>query len=278
MYSLLAYGLNAAAGAALVQIAALSDPAFVSQNSNWIFYEPYDLCAIYAQGASLTAAQLSASSWNVLNTPQVYPVNLGLVPPSNPQIVDLRQFPVGIPQNEQVQFQASNNLSTGNEWEFGLMFISPRGQSRVLPTPSPTVGNAGRVRAVFTITTALTAGVWTADNIVTVTQLPKGGTYCVSGLYLIAAHSVAYRCNFPRAPLFQGRKLYPGGLVENAYGNVPLRYLDQWMGPLGYFDTTENFQIALLGSTTEASATYTGYLDLIYMGQQLLGQGNMTPS
>lgn len=42
---------------------------------------------------------------------------------------------------------------------------------------------------------------------------------------------------------------------------------------MGYFDTTEFPQIEILAGTTTSSATYTGYLDMTYMGQQLIGQG-----
>lgn len=277
MFHILGYGYNAAAGDTLVQMPALSDPSFVPQNENWIFYEDYELDAIYASGVSLTAAQLFDSTWNSLNVPQIYPVNLLLTPPSNPQVQDQRQYPIQIPQNEQIQAQVSNNLAEGNEYEFILMFISPNGQPRNIPTPASPYGNKGRIKALFTWTGALTAGAWSPDAPVTVPNLIRGGTYCVVGVNIVMANAVAVRFNFPRNGAMSPRKLYPGALVENAYGNIPLMKGAQWMGPFGYFDTTEYFQIAALGTAAEASATYTGYLDLVYMGQNLIGQGGMTP-
>lgn len=277
MFSILAYGQAVAALNSLVQLPALADPAFVPQNSNFIFYEPYRIIGLYGHGVSLTALQLFDTTWNSLNVPQIYPVDLSLNIPANPNVLDYRQYPLDIPMNEQIQVQASNNLAMGTESEALLMWITPPSDPRTIPPPPPPYGNMGRIRALFTTTIALTANAWSPDAAVTVPNLIKGGTYCVVGCQLVAARGVAVRINFPRAPLYQGRKLFPGDLCTAAYGNVPSKLGPQAWGPWGYFDTTEYFQMAVLANTTVASATYTGYLDLIYMGQNLIGQGGMSP-
>jgi hypothetical protein len=277
MFQILAYGADNAAGATLVDTPAIADPAFVTQNGHWIFYEDYELDAVFVNGASLTAAQLFDSTWNSLNVQQLDPVNLSAGIPGNPQIAESLRYPVQIPQNEQVALQLSNNLAMASEYEFGILFISPAGQARNVPSPAAQYGNKGRIKALFTVTTALTAGVWSADSLVVVPNLIKGGTYCVAGVQLYVGAGIAVRCNFPRAPLYQGRKLYPGALTSAAYGNVPQKEGRQWMGPFGYFDTTEFFQVSVLANGTVGSATYTGFLDLVYMGQALIGQGGMTP-
>jgi hypothetical protein len=277
MYQILAFGANNAALASLANTPALGDENFTIQNSNFIFYEQYSMVGVYASGVSLTAAQFNDSTWNSLNTRQIYPVNLSLTPPTNPQIQDLRMNPVDIPMNEQIQVQLSNNLATGNEYEFVLIWMIPKGAIPPQPAPPAPYANTGRILAEFTWTSALTAGAWSSDSVVTVPNLIKGGTYMVVGLRIVMAHAVAYRINFPRAPLNGNRKLSPGGLVENAYGNVPMKEGSMWLGPMGIFDTTEYFQLAALGTATTGSATYTGYLDLVYLGQNLIGQGGNVP-
>ena len=277
MYQLLCFGANNAAGAALVDTPSIPDENFNPQNGHWIFYEDYSLAAVAAVGASITQVQLFDSTWNSINVQQVYPTNLSATIPNNPNVKILTQYPVQIPQNEQVSAQISNNLAMGTEYEFVLMWLLPGGKVMSQPNPPAPFGNAGRVQALFTVTTALTAGIFSGDTPIAVPNVLRGGTYCVAGLQLVVPNGIAYRVNFPRAPLYQGRKLNPGNLVQNAYGDVPQKEGTFWLGPMGYFDTSEFFQIAILGNQAVGSATYTGFLDLIYMGPNLIGQGGMNP-
>jgi hypothetical protein len=272
MFQVLAYGANNAAGAALIDTPAISDPSFVTQNNHWLFYENYELDAVFLNGVSLTAAQLFTPTLNSLNIPQVYPPNLSLAPPSNPQVMDLRQYPLQLPMNAQIAAQLSNNLAMGNEWEFLLLFIAPFGQPRGLPSPAAPYGAMGRIRALFTVTVALTAGVWSPVTPIAIPNLIMQGTWCVTGIELICAHGVAGRMTFPRPPINGTRVLRPGFLTNAAYGNIPLMKGSSWMGPFGYFDTTEFPQLEILAGTTTNSATYTGYIDMVYMGMSLLGQ------
>jgi hypothetical protein len=270
MFQILAYFGSPAAAAVLADLPSVNDPNFTQQQNHFIFTEDYVLKAMAAFGAGLTAVQFNDATWNAINPPQIYPPNLSITPPTNPNVVDLRDMPVTIPLNEQIAVQASNNAG-GADPEYVLIWISPaNGATIPKPQPAPGIGMNGRVRILFTVTTAITAGSWSTDVPIAISQFLKGGTYCILGLNIVAPHCVAWRINFVRAPLYQGRKMLPGGLVENAYGNVPLKYGPGWMGPVGYFDTFEYPQFSLLGSTTEASATYVGYIDALYIGGNML--------
>jgi len=276
MYSLLAYGNAAqAAGATLADTPAVVDPNFSSHNGHWIFTKPYKLYGIAVFGASLTAAQLFDSTYNAINVPQIYPVNLSPTPPSNPQIRDLRSFPIGLPIDEEIALQLSNGLGAGTEAEFGLLWVAPDPSSMQLPPPAGEVGNKGRVLARFTVTTPTTAGLWSADAAIVIPNLLRGGTYTVAGLTLVSVAGVAYRVNFVNQRFTPDRKLTPGNLVENAYGNIPLYQRPDWLGPLGDFDTWELPLLSILGATTAASATYSGFLDLIYRGPGRVEQYQM---
>jgi hypothetical protein len=270
MFHIGAYFAANAAGALLADTPYVTDGVISTRNGHPIFTEDYELCAAAVNGVSLTAAQFSDATWNAINTPQLYPPMLSLTVPGNPQINDFRNWPVQIPKNEEIALQLSNNLGAATEREFGLIWVAPFGKPRMLPAPAPGVGSVGRVRAIFTCTGAITQGVWSSDMVVTITNLIKGGTYAMVGCNLVCALGLAFRWNFVRAPLYQGRKLYPGSLCEAAYGNVPLKEGRNFMGVLGYFDTFELPYISILAATTAGSATYTGYLDLIYMGQNMI--------
>jgi hypothetical protein len=268
---ILAFSASNTGAGALTQIPATPDENFVQQGTgNWRFYEPFNLLA----AATITAAQWIEATWTGINQPQLYPPNLNLNPPSNPQIIDFRQSPIAIPQNEDVGLQLSGGAG-GAEYETGLMFITPQSGVQPIPQSSSPVGSMGRVRMLFNVTLTHTVTQWTPDAKVNVQNLYKGGTYLLLGLTLINAKAAAFRCNFPM-PSYSpgGKKLSPGGLVENAYGNIPLDKGINWLGPMGFFDTNEFFQLACLATATQASATYTGYLDALWMSTQLLGSYN----
>jgi hypothetical protein len=271
MYSLLAYGADNTAGAVLADTPALNDQNFVPVNKHWFFQESYKLVAKAVVGASITAAQLFDSTWNSINVPQIFPVNVSAAIPSNPQIVDLRKFPITIPQNEEIALQLSNNAGAP-EFEFGLLWIAPLADTLQLPSPPSPIGNMGRVQALATATVTLTAGVWSADSQIAIANLVHGGTYCVAGAQVICAQGIAYRLNFPRQMLYAGRKLTPGNLCTASYANVVAKEGADWLGPMGYFDTVQYPYIAILGAANAGPATYTIILDLIYMGPQLISQ------
>jgi hypothetical protein len=270
MYHLLSYYAAQAAGASYADTAFVVDNTISSRNNHPIFTEDYEVAATYVAGASITAARWSDSTWNSISQPEIYPANLSLAVPTNPQVSDMRQWPRQIPRNEEIQAQLSNNLGSSTEPEFVLAWIRPLGFRPSLPQGAAGYGGLSRVRAIFTFTGAITVGVWSSDLVITITNTIRGGTYALVGCNVVCAHGIAYRFNFPRAPLYQGRKLYPGNLVEAAYGNTPQKEGDIWLGELGRFDTFELPLISILAGTTTTSTTYTGYLDLIYLGSGMM--------
>lgn len=268
LFTVLAYWIaanNQAAGVTADSV-AIPDSNFSIRNNHFIFTEQYELKAATAFGATLTAAQIFDPTLNAINIPQIYPVNAaGIIPPTNPNVMDLRDAPIALPQNEEIQINLAGGAG-GAEPDYGLIWIRASGGGApdypIMP-PSLTMP---RVRAIFTATIVLTAGVWSPFVGITFTNPLKGGAYQVNSCMIVCAHSIAFKINFVKAPLYQGRKMYPGSLVENAYGNIPVRSNPGWMGGYGRFNNFELPQISVLGSTTEGSATYTGYMDLTYLG------------
>jgi hypothetical protein len=258
-------GYYASVNAAVTDMAAITtnETNFSARNGHWIFTEQYDLVAAFAAGATMTQAQLFDATYNAVNIPQLYSVNLGITPLTNPNMVDFRDQPWPLPTNEEFQFQ-SNNAGTADQ--YGLLFIVPSGSNPWMQAPPlPTLG-APRVFALVTATVALTTQVWSPFVTLSFSNTLKGGVYQVNGAHWIVAHALAYRHSFPKSPLYQSRKLTPGSLVENAYGNVPLKQGRNWLGVHGWFNYFEPFQVSFLGTTSETSATYTGILDMTYMG------------
>lgn len=233
-------------------------------NAHWIFTEPYDLVAMMGAGATITQLQLFDSTYNAINIPQVYPINLAITPLTNPNVMDLRRQPWPMPMNEEIAMQCSGGAG-GAEADYALIWIRPSNGAG-MPQPAPNTLTTPRLFANVTATLTLTAGVWSPFGTMTFVNPLKGGGYQVNGAYWVVPHALAYKHNFVKAPLYNGRKLFPGSLVENAYGNVPLRFGADWLGPQGRFNNFELPQVSVLGTTSESSATYSGVLDLTYLG------------
>jgi hypothetical protein len=129
-----------------------------------------------------------------------------------------------------------------------------------------------RTMAIFTATITLTVGVWSPLAAITFTNPLRGGAYQVNDTFLVCANGTAFRWQFPKQPLVAGRKLYPGGLCDAAYGNnPPERWRNTWLGGMGRFNYFEPPQIQVIGNATTGSTTYTGYMDMTWLGDMGAG-------
>lgn len=268
MYHIAAYVIaanNQAAGVVADGV-AVTDSALSIRNNHFILTEPYELVAAAAAGATLTAAQIDSPMIDAWNPIQVYPtIAAGIVPPANPNIMDLRNSPVPVPLNEELRFQLAGGAG-GAEADHGLIWLRASGPGAAdfsIPKATP---DRPRFLAIFTATIVKTINTWSPFVAMNFTNPLRGGAYQLNGLMLVCATSLAYRINFVKFPLYQGRKLFPGNLNENAYGNAISRFGPNWLGGLGRFNNFELPQISVYATTTVASATFTGYADLSYLG------------
>lgn len=268
LYTPLAYYIaanNQAAGVVADGVAVV-DPNYTVRNNHFIFTEDYDLVAAFAAGVTLTAAQIDSPMIDAFNPMQVYPTNAAaLTVAANPNVMDMRSNPIKIPLNEEIAFKLAGGAG-GAEADFGLFWIRASGagaQEYAIPTPTK---DMPRFLAVFTCTLTITIGLWSNLAAITFTNSLRGGAYQCNGAWLVCAKALAYRINFVKSPLYQGRKMYPGNLCDTIYGNQILRFGGTWLNGLGRFNNFELPQIQVFGSITTGSATYTGYMDLSYLG------------
>jgi hypothetical protein len=274
-FALLDYNLSAAAaGASNSDMSAVSDPDFSQRNSHYIFTENYWLMAVSLVGASVTRGRFQVPTWNAIGEYNIFNANRSLQPPSNAQIDLYLPQQVPIPLNEEFQIQASNNLGMGTEQENALVWIGTTDWSMNLPRGRLPI----TVRASFTVTP--TINVWSGGQNITLSQSLRGGVYAVVGATVQGTNAVAFRIIFPRYRLYQGRKLRPGWLTQNAVGDVVNNQLQPWIlqwGEWGRFHTFELPQIEVLG-TTAGAVTYQAFLWLVYLGEDvsLLNYGATT--
>ncbi len=271
MHQILAYSALANNGL-LTDMVAIPDESYSARGgttgaNHWIFTENYNLMAVMGAGATITQLQIFDPTLNAINIPQVYPINLGITPLTNPNVMDWRQLPQPLPLNEEIAMQCSGG-GGGAEDDYALIWIMPQGDMSYQAQGQAASLTLPRIFAAVTATIVLTKGVWSASANIVFTNPLKGGAYQINGAWWVIAHALAYKINFNKAWQAPGtnRKMYPGSLVENAYGNVPLRFGTQWMGPMGRFNNFELPKVSALGTTTEAGAVYNGILDLTYLG------------
>lgn len=268
MFHLLAYTNTLAAAATLQSATAAVDPSFTQQGGNYIFTDPFKMLAAYGTGALNTAAQFNVPSLNAIAPLNIYPVNLSITTPANPQIVDYRMRPWDIPMDEQIGIQQTGS---GAEQENMFLWIGTPGWTanwqQYAPPPSGVDSNIGR-RIYINATAATTkvANAWSADAALTFQQNLRGGSYLVVGAYAFVAGVLAFRLNFVRQKQYNSRKLYPGDIVYASYSQVPWREGPNWLGVYGAFHNFEPPLVNVWGNAAGA-ATLTLFLDAIYLGR-----------
>jgi hypothetical protein len=107
MFHLAAYTTAFAGAATLQDMTAAVDGAFTQRNGHLTFTSPMKLLAAHYTGALVTAAQLSVPSINAIAPHNIYPPNLAITELTNPNIQDLRDWPLQLPLEEEIAVQAT---------------------------------------------------------------------------------------------------------------------------------------------------------------------------
>jgi hypothetical protein len=265
MFGISAYGIAALNSATLQDSIHIVDNVFSDRNNHMILTEQYECPAMFASSATITAAQLDSPTVDAFNPFQIFPTNKLLAVAANPNIMDLRKQPVPLPMNEELKIQLSNSAG-GAEQAFALMYLRAIGAGAAQFPIQPATLQSPRFWALFTATITFTVNTWSPFANIAFTNALRGGAYQCNGVQLIAASGTAFQINFVKFPMYAGRKLYPGDLCVAVYGNQPQWRMPDWLGGYGRFNNFELPQIRVLANASVGSATYTGYMDLTYLG------------
>lgn len=257
-FHLAAYTFASTGGLSLKDMTALVDPAFSQRNGHYIFSEPYQLLAGYAIGKTITDVRLNMPSVNAVAYQHVQLVNQSIKPPSPDVMEDYRSNPLQIPQYEEMAWLVSDGGSAA-EQESLLMFISPPGWNRNVPQ------GQSRLTVKATATPNVGAYAWGQQSIITFETTLKGGWYSVVGCECLDTSLLAIQLNFPRMPLFNGRKLFPGTRCIQTPGAWPLFYDRGWVGWWGTFHSFELPQMLAMGYAAGTGSS-TLFFDLVYHG------------
>ena len=259
MHHILAYSASLGAAASEADTAAATDPSFSIRNNHYIFSEPYELIAAMGGGANLTDARLSSPGIDAIAPARIFPSAVGITPPAVTTLMDLRNYPMALPQNEEIKALLSNSAGVAEQDSLYLL-IAPPSWNMNLPR--------GIRRQLIKVTASitLTLGSWSADAALAFADAsPRGGWYTVVGCWGFGTNLAAYRINFVRQPIVQGRKLFPGGFALSGFSGFQAQYLSDNLGPWGQFHTFEPPLVAGFGMVAGAQ-TCTFLLDVIYTG------------
>lgn len=263
-FALLNYNAPAAGiNAVNTDLVAATDPDFTARNGHYTFTEPYNMGGIMPVGASIIRGRFQSPTWNALGEWTIFSANRSLQPISNPQWDLYIGVQPPLPMNEEFQVQLSNNLGASTEIENAGILLLTKDWSPAIPRGIATM----IARASFTLTPTLNA--WSGGSALTLSANLRGGVYVVIGATVQGTNAAFFRLIAPRYRLYNGRKLRPGGPIQNAIGDTLSNQYDPWQMQMGEwirFHTFELPQIEVFG-TLASSTTYQAFLWLVYLGE-----------
>lgn len=238
---------------------AVADEVFTRRNSHLIFTEPYNLIGAYVLGSLTSRARFANAALTQKGTQHLWPIDVSATVPDDPAMIDLREYPMVIPQNEELTIEATTTGAGPSDVNV-LLWIARPNWSRSLP---PTLARV-TTRATATIVAGAESA-WTALADLVFERDLLNGVYAVIGAWVVAANAVAFRLRFPDQPSRGGKQLRPGGLVQDTAALAPWPGQNGGLGVWGVFHTFTPPEIQLLDDT--AGGTYEVRLSLLYLGE-----------
>lgn len=203
------------------------------------------LLGAYAQGATITLAQLQTPNLREILLPDLAPLNVAAVPTPPIPYLDLFENPISLKASEQIAALVAE-AAAGAEREIVGAWLGD----------GPIRKDTRSFRSVRgTSAVALVANAW-SPRVMTWTQVFPAGEYEVVGLKAISTTCILARLVFPGYP-------WRPGVIGNAVvGNVePLRFRYGNAGVFGRFKHDQPPQVEFLA--TAADATQEAYLDVV---------------
>lgn len=263
-WTVLPYSLATGGSVTDADMTATTDPEFTTRNSHIILTEQYKLGALYGAGATITRLNLSLPKYNAISKFNVWPLNISSANvPSPPRLAWLYPNAPDLSKNEELAFKVTDGAS---ENALAAALLMTPGHNANLPS--------GQLLIPLRCTASVTqvAAGWSALAALTFEQSPRGGVYAIISAEVVCAASHWFRLVFPRTPWYNGRKLRPGWLVQQAIGDLPepkLQINPYAMGVWGYFHTFESPQIEVWSAAATSTVTAEIRLWCQYLGESL---------
>lgn len=238
---------------------AVVDDVLTVRNSHLILTEPYNVLMAWAFGSTLSRIRFGNVALTQLGSNHIWPVDISATVPDDPAIMDIRRYPLELPQDEEITLEATTS-AVGPAQAGAVLWLGTPSWNANLPV--------GLDRFVTRATAVVAAGsetTWTALSEMTFERDLYNGTYAVVGASVVAANALAFRLRFPDVPSVGGKQLRPGGLVQDTASLNPHMTWLSGMGEWGRFHTFSPPQVQVFADA--AGGTYDIFLDLVYLGK-----------
>lgn len=200
----------------------IQDDILTIQNGHFLPNQDMLLFAMYAGGNILSYVTLNTPTTRQISVPRMLPISGTILPPTDPNVIDLRQNPLRLRAVEEIQMLNTLGTNASNIPFVNLLCmgsnldIVPRGDVLTLHGVS---------------TTAAVSLAWTSINITFDNTLPAG-LYAIVGAQVQSTNALAHRF------IFKDQFWRPGFLSINSFGNrTAFDYYRGGMGKLGEFTT-----------------------------------------
>lgn len=216
-------------------IISISNGHFMPQSDMLLF-------GFYGGGNILSYVTLNTPTTRQISVPRMVPVSGTILPPTDPNIIDLRQNPLRLRAIEEIQMLNTLGTNASNLPFVNLLFVG----DRLEPVPR------GDVLTLHgTSTTAAVSLAWTSLSITFDTTIPAG-LYAIVGAQVVSTNALAHRF------IFKDQIWRPGFLSVNAAtARTAWDYYRGGMGQLGTFTTVTYPTMQVLCNGTDASHDVT---------------------
>ena len=245
---------------------AAADGVLGVRNNHLILTNPYSVLAAMPYGAVISRARWGDAMLNRYGKNHLWPLSVSATIQSNPPVLDYRDSPLALPQNEEITIEVTNTALGPTATGCILWLGTPEWNMNF-----PAFQDRLKTRATATIVAA-TVSTWSAEADLTFEQNLLAGVYAVVGAHVVAPNALAFRFRFPDQPAVRGRQHRPGGLVQDSAATIPLHSQSGGWGEWGRFHTFNPPTIQVFGDA--AGGTYEIRLDLLYLGEDETLLGN----
>lgn len=218
------------------------DDIFTISNGHFLPQMDLNLYGGYFGGNLLSYTQLVTPTTRQISIPRLLPISATILPPTDPNVVDLRMNPLHLRAIEEISMLNTLGTNASNLPFVNLLFV---GKS-LDPVP---MGDSLTLHG--TSTTAAVSLTWTSIQITYDTTLPAG-TYAIVGAQIQSTNALAHRF------IFKDQIFRPGFLSVNAFGlRTGWDYYRGAMGLLGTFTTVTYPTLQVLCNGADAAHDVT---------------------
>lgn len=235
----LAFAATLDASAGDVQLNAVPEQVFsIDSSNNFLIPTPMQLFLAYAGSVGMTRARLRTGSLLSKGLPQIYPLNLTVLPPTPVSVMNLINNPIKLRAEESLRVEITNAASVISA---ALLWVTPdQVESNI---------NVSELRWIrFTATVVPTLLGWSPPVTITFQDTLEGGNYDIYGLACQGSTTVCARL------ILQNSIYRPGCLGQALNTAVPSDLFNGKTGKWGSFNTYSPPQIEVLGSAAGSQA------------------------